>query len=136
MPHKASSGGPFCFSEIEQFLSRPSSSFSAAFNPRHCNQDLSDEVRELARQGLKLFPVSLAAKLAEDPDRLIAAATDDVCLLDELAAAAGPLWGYRVALARPAFAYWFLPELSAEPRLPLSFPILKNAPRFKRAAEM
>lgn len=83
---------------LEQFLSRPSSSFSTTFNSRHCNQDLSDEVRELARLGLKLFPVSLAAKLTKNPDRLIAVATDEVCLLDELAAAAGPLWGYRIAL--------------------------------------
>jgi hypothetical protein len=85
--------------DLEQFFSRPSGSFSAAFNSRHFNPDLSDEVRELARMGLKLFPVSLAAKLAGDSDRLIADATDDISLLDELsAAAAQPLWGYRLAL--------------------------------------
>ena len=84
--------------DLEQFLSRPSGSFSAAFNSRHCNHGLSDEVRELAHRGLKLFPVSLAAKLAGDPDRLIADATDDILLLEELSAAAQPLWGHRLAL--------------------------------------
>ncbi len=84
--------------DLQQFLSRSSGSFSAAFNSRHYNQDLSDEVRELAHMGLKLFPVSLAAKLAGDPDRLIAEATDDISLLKELSAAAQPLWGYRLAL--------------------------------------
>jgi hypothetical protein len=85
--------------DLESFFSRPSGSFSAAFNSRHFNQDLSDEVRELARLGLKLFPVSLAAKLAGDPDRVIAVATDDVALLQELSVAAQPLWGHRLALA-------------------------------------
>lgn len=82
--------------DLQQFLSRPSGSFSAAFNYRHFNQDLSNEVRGLARLGLKLFPVSLAAKLAGDPDRWIADATDDISLLEELSTA--PLWGYRLAL--------------------------------------
>ena len=67
--------------DLQQFLSRPSGSFSGAFKSRHYNQDLPDEVRELAHRGLKLFPVSLAAKLAGDPNRLIAVATDDVTLL-------------------------------------------------------
>jgi hypothetical protein len=84
--------------DLQQFLSRPSGSFSAAFNSRHFNQDLSNEVRGVAGLGLKLFPVSLSAKLAEDPDRLIADATDDILLLQELSAAAQPLWGYRLAL--------------------------------------
>lgn len=84
--------------DLEQFLSRPSDSFSLAFNSRHFNQDVSDEVCELARLGLKLFPVSLAAALAEDPDRLIALATDDITLLAELSAAAQPMWGCRLAL--------------------------------------
>ena len=84
--------------DLEQFFSRPSGSFSEAFNSRHCNQDPLDEVRELARRGLKLFPVSLTAKLAGNPDRLIAVATDDVSLLEELSAAAQPLWGHRLAL--------------------------------------
>lgn len=84
---------------LEQFFSQLSSAPARAFNSRHFNQALSDEVRELARQGLKLFPVSLTAKLAGDPDRLIADATDDILLLQELSAAAPqPLWGYRLAL--------------------------------------
>lgn len=82
--------------DLEQFSFRPAGSFSGAFNSRHFNQDLSDEVRELARMGLKLFPVSLAAKLAGDPNRWIDDATDDISLLDELSTA--PLWGYRLAL--------------------------------------
>ena len=52
-----------------------------------------------ARRGLKLVPVSVAAKLAGDPNRLIAVATDDVTLLAELSASAQqPLCGYRFAL--------------------------------------
>jgi len=84
--------------DLQQFLSRPSGSFSGAFESRHFNRNLSDEVRELAHRGLKLFPVSLAAKLAGDPDRLIALATDDITLLEELSEAAQPLWGHRIAL--------------------------------------
>ena len=83
---------------LEQFFSRPSGSFSGAFNSRHLNQDLSDDVRELARLGLKLFPVSLAAKLAGDSDRLMAGATDDILLLEALSAAAQPLYGHRLSL--------------------------------------
>ena len=83
---------------LDQFFSRPSGSYSGALNSRHCNQDPLGDARELARCGLKLFPVSLLAKLAGDPDRWVADATDDVSLLEELSAAAQPLWGYRVAL--------------------------------------
>lgn len=84
--------------DLEQFFSRPSGSFSGAFRSRHFNPDLPDEVRELAHLGLKLFPVSLAAKLAGDPDRLIASATDDILLLETLSAAAQPLYGHRLSL--------------------------------------
>lgn len=85
---------------LQQFLSRPLGSSSTASDSRHFSQDLSDDVRELAHRGLKLFPVSLAAKLAGDHDRLIAGATDDLTLLQELlqAIAARPFWGYRLAL--------------------------------------
>lgn len=86
--------------DLQQFLSRPLGSPSAALKFRLFNQDLFDDVRELARLGLKVFPVSLAAMLAGDPDHLIADATDDLSLLHELseAIAAQPLWGYRLAL--------------------------------------
>ena len=85
--------------DLEQFFSQLPSAPSGAFNSRHFNQGLSDEVRELARRGLKLFPVSLAAMLAGDPDRLIATATDDVSVLAELSAAATqPQLGHRAAL--------------------------------------
>lgn len=93
---------------IEQFFSRPSGSFSAAFNSRHHNQGLPDEARELARLGLKLFPVGLSAKLAGDPDRSIAGATDDVYLLEELSAAALPLAGYRLAIGQSGLSIWRL----------------------------
>jgi hypothetical protein len=85
--------------DLEQFFSRPSGSFSGAFRSRHFNPDLSDVLRELAHRGLKLFPVSLAAKLAGDADRLIASATDDILLLEALSAAAQPLHGYRLSLS-------------------------------------
>jgi hypothetical protein len=85
--------------DLKSFFSRPSGSFSGAFESRHFNRNLSDEVRELAYQGLKLFPVSLAAKLNGCPDELISAATSDIATLQELSAAAAlPLWGYRLAL--------------------------------------
>jgi hypothetical protein len=84
--------------DLNHFFSQLPSAPSGAFNSRHFNQDLSDEVRELAHQGLKLFPIGLAAKLAGDPDRLIAAATDNTTLLDELSTAVKPVSGYRVAL--------------------------------------
>ena len=94
--------------DLEQFLSRPSGSFSAAFNSRHCSQKLLEQVRELVYQGLKLFPVSLAAKLAGDPNRLIAVATNDVSLLEELSAAAQPLSGYRLAIGQSRLSIWRL----------------------------
>lgn len=81
--------------DLEQFLFR-SGTHSGALNSRHCNQDPLDGMRELARRGLKLFPVSMAAKLAGDPDRWITDATDDISLLEDLSTA--PLWGYRLAL--------------------------------------
>jgi hypothetical protein len=84
--------------DLEHFFRQPSGSFSGAFNSRHFKQGLSEEVRELAHQGLKLFPVGLAAKLNGHSDDSIAHATDDISLLEELSAAAQPIWGYRVAI--------------------------------------
>ncbi len=84
--------------DLNQFFSQLTSAPSGAFNSRYCNQDLLEQVRELAYQGLKLFPVNLCAKLAGDQDRLIASATDDILLLQELLVAAQPLWGHRLAL--------------------------------------
>jgi hypothetical protein len=84
--------------DLEQFFSQHSGSFPRAVRSRHCSQELFEQVRELIYQGLKVFPVGLAAKLDGDPDRLIAGATDDVHLLEELSTATLPLWGYRLAL--------------------------------------
>jgi hypothetical protein len=84
--------------DLEKFLSQSSNSPSTVFNCCHRNQEFLEEVHDLARRGLKLFPVSLAAKLNGCPDRLIADATDNVSVLDELSAAAQPLWGYRLAI--------------------------------------
>ena len=84
--------------DLEKFLSQSSNRPSAAFNCCHRNQEFLEEVHDLARRGLKLFPVSVAAKLNGCPDRLIADATDNISLLDELSAAAQPLWGYRLAI--------------------------------------
>lgn len=101
LPLRLRIGGFFLlepFMDLNQFFSQLPSAPSGAFNSRHFNQNLSDEVRELAHRGLKLFPVSLSAKLAGDPDRLIAEATDDATLLGELSAAVKPVWGYRLAL--------------------------------------
>ena len=85
--------------DLEQFLSRPSGSFSGAFNSRYCNQELLEQAHELACRGLKLFPVSLASKLNGCPDEFISEATSDISLLQELsAAAAQPLLGLSLAL--------------------------------------
>ena len=54
--------------DLDHFFSRPSGSFSRAFESRHFSQNLSDEMRELAHRSLKLFPVSLTAKLNECPE--------------------------------------------------------------------
>lgn len=84
--------------DLEQYFSQPSNSFSETFKSRYCPPALIEEACELARLGLKLFPVGLSAKLAGDPDRLIADATSDVPSLEELSAGAQPLWGYRLAI--------------------------------------
>lgn len=84
--------------DLEKFLSQSSNRPPEAFNCCHRNQEFLEEVHDLARRGLKLFPVSVAAKLNGCPDRLIADATDNISLLDELSAAAQPLWGYRLAI--------------------------------------
>jgi hypothetical protein len=84
--------------DLNQFFSQLPSAPSGAFNSRHYNQDLSDEVRELAHRGLKLFPVSLAAKLNGCPNEFISEATSDISLLEELSAAAQPLSGLSIAL--------------------------------------
>jgi hypothetical protein len=97
--------------DIEQFLfSRPSGSLSRVFNSHYCNQDLLEQVRELACLGLRLFPVSFAAKLNSCPDKFISEATSDTSLLEKLAAAAQPLWGYRVALGPSGLCVLVLDE--------------------------
>jgi hypothetical protein len=62
-------------------------------------------VREAAARGLKLFPVSQLAKLT-NPDSLIAEATSDIFRLEELADAAQPLWGYRLAVGPSGLCIW------------------------------
>jgi hypothetical protein len=94
--------------DLEQFFSQPSSSFSGIFKSGYCPPTLLEEARELARLGLKLFPVGLSAKLAGDPDRLIVGATDDVNLLEELSASAQPLSGYRLAIGQSGLSIWRL----------------------------
>jgi len=87
--------------DLNRFISKLPSASIGALHPGQVNQSLSDEVRDLARLGLKIFPVSLAAKLDGCPDRLIAQASDDLTLIEELSATARPIWGFRVAL-RPS----------------------------------
>lgn len=84
--------------DLEKFLSQSSNLPTTAFNCCRHDQDFLEEVRDLARRGLKLFPVSLAAKLNGCPERLMADATDDISRLGELSVAAHPLWGYRLAI--------------------------------------
>ena len=84
--------------DLEKFLSQSSNSPSAGFNYCPRKQEFLEEVHDLVRRGLKLFPVSLAAKLNGCPDRLSADATDNPSLLYELSVATQPLWGYRLAI--------------------------------------
>ena len=85
--------------DLQQFLSRSLGSFSEAFQSRHFNPGLSDEVRELAHRGLKLFPVSLTAKLSGCPDEFASEATCEIAALDQLATvAAQPFSEFRIAL--------------------------------------
>ncbi len=94
--------------DLQQFLSRRSGSFSGAFKSRHFNQNVSDEVRELAHRSLKLFPVSLTAKLNDCPDELISIATCDIATLEELSAAVLPLSGHRLAIGQSGLCIWRL----------------------------
>lgn len=84
--------------DLEKLLLQSSNSPSAGFSYCPRNQEFLEEVHDLARRGFKLFPVSLAAKLNGCPNHLIADATDDISLLEELSAVAQPLWGYRLAV--------------------------------------
>lgn len=84
--------------DLEKVLSQSSNAPSVDLNCRQLNQDFLEEVHDLVRRGLKLFPVSMAAKLNGCPDLLIADATDSVSLLYELSAAALPLLGLRLSI--------------------------------------
>lgn len=55
-------------------------------------------MRQAANLGLRIFPVSLLAKLKGTPDLFIGAATSDISSLEKLAAAAYPVHECRVAL--------------------------------------
>lgn len=73
---------------------------AAAFAASHYNRyaNLPVEVREAANLGLRIFPVSLLAKLKGTSDLFISAATSDLSSLEKLAAAAYPVHEWRVAL--------------------------------------
>lgn len=78
---------------LERFLlANGQSSLSAASISRQPEQRslLTDDVRQAANHGLRIFPVSQLAKLMASPDLLIYEATSDVTRLGELAAEHGP----------------------------------------------
>lgn len=83
----------------ESFLDGPGSP-AAAFASRHYNRHaiLPEDVRQAANLGLRIFPVSLLAKLKGTPDLFNGAATSDISSLEKLAAAAYPVHEWRVAL--------------------------------------
>jgi hypothetical protein len=86
---------------IDDFFSErygPSSP-SVAFTSRQYNRysALSDEVREAANRGWRVFPVTQLAKLTGNHDLLIGEATSDISRLEELAAEPKP-YGWRFAL--------------------------------------
>jgi hypothetical protein len=83
----------------EVFFDGPGSP-AAAFASRHYNRHaiLPGDVRQAANLGLRIFPVSLLAKLKGTPDLFIGAATSDISSLEKLVAAAYPVHEWRVAL--------------------------------------
>jgi len=84
--------------ELEEFFSQLSSSRPAAFNPHQCQDRpfLREEVRQAASLGLRIYPVSVLAKL-KNPDSLIGEATCEITRLEELATEYGsPCREWRV----------------------------------------
>jgi hypothetical protein len=73
---------------------------TAAFASRHYNRHviLPEDVLQAANLGLRIFPVSLLAKLKGTPNLFIGAATSNISSLEELAATAYPLHEWRAAL--------------------------------------
>ncbi len=96
------------FMDLEKFFSQLSNSPSAAFRSRQYTRPsaLPEEIRQAAARGLKLFPVSLPAKLTGCPNLLICEATCDLSRLEELSVTAQPLWGYRVAVGPSGLCVW------------------------------
>ena len=74
----------------------PTAAFASSRYNRH--SILSEDVRQAANRGLRVFPVSLFAKLQGTPHLFIGAATSDISSLEELAVAAFPVHEWRVAL--------------------------------------
>jgi len=86
---------------IEVFLSelaRNNSQSAASTSYDNISRSrLAEEVRQVARRGWQIFPVSPLAKFSGNPDLLIAEATSQVSRLGELAAEY-PACRWRVAL--------------------------------------
>lgn len=91
--------------DIERFFaehnSSPSRAFSASANHRH--SALPEEVRQVANLGLRIFPISLLAKLTGNPDLLIAEATSEIYRLGEMAVMYAPC-DWRVVVD-PAYCF-------------------------------
>jgi len=88
---------------LEKFLlAHCQSSHSAASNSRQPEHRplLTDDARQAANHGLRIFPVSQLAKLMASPDLLIDEATSDIARLEKLAAEHGPCREWR-AVADP-----------------------------------
>ena len=88
---------------LEKFLLvHGQSSPSAALSSRQpeLRSLLTDDARQAANHGLRIFPVSQLARLTASPDLLIDEATSDFSRLGELAAEHGPCREWR-AVAEP-----------------------------------
>lgn len=83
---------------LEKFLlAHGQSSPSAASSSRQPEQRslLTDDARQAANHGLRIFPVGQLAKLMASPDLLIDEATSDIARLEKLAAEFGPCLAWR-----------------------------------------
>ena len=87
---------------LEKFLLAHGQSSTSGTSSRQPEQRslLTDDVRQAASRGLRIFPVSQLAKLMANPDLLIDEATSDMGRLEKLAAEYGPCREWR-AVADP-----------------------------------
>src|SRR5271165_2096607 len=80
--------------------SSPSAAVFASREYNHLSALLPEEVRQAANRGWRVFPVSKLAKLKGRPYLMIGEASSEISILEELAAAAHPVFEWRVAVGQ------------------------------------